>query len=120
MTILHLLSQKCIKLSEQQPSIQDQSLIFKTLFKGREDVYAVRKEYKGKAGYYPAYYLEWDEYSRHKSTGGTLDNFLNKKLRPLTEAVLIGHLLGHQVMGIYPLLLNNSSWFIAQSMNSPF
>jgi len=104
---------KAVKLTEQQPSIQDQCSIFRTLFKGREDVYAVRKEYNGKAAYFPAYDLDWNEYNQHKSTGGTLDNFPNKKPRPLTEEVLIRHLLGHQVIGIYPLLLDNTSWFIA-------
>lgn len=35
----------------------EQVRIFKTLFKGREDVFAVRWEKEGKSGYMPAYDL---------------------------------------------------------------
>jgi len=100
------------KLIEGPTSIQDQCSLFKTIFKGREDIYATRKEYNGKGQYFPAYNLNWEEYNRHKASGGTLDNFTNKKPRPLTDDVLIRHLVGQEIIGIYPLLPDNTSWFI--------
>lgn len=36
--------------------------IIKTLFKGREDVFAIRWEKDGKAGYMPAYNFDWNEF----------------------------------------------------------
>jgi hypothetical protein len=87
--------------------------IFKSLFKGREDVFAIRWEKNGKSSYIPAYTLNWDEFKLHKAKGGTLKDFQNKEYAPLTDERLINHLAGKEVVGSYPLLLDNSSWFIA-------
>jgi len=51
--------------------------LFLSLFKGREDVFAVRWEHDGKSGYMPAYDLKWDEFGKHKLRGGTLKDFHN-------------------------------------------
>jgi hypothetical protein len=101
------------KLIEETQSIQLKCTIFKTLFRGREDIYAVRRETNGRAGYFPAYDLDWEEYKRHKAAGGTLDKFAAKKPSPLTDNRLVRHLEGKDTIGIYPLLQDNSSWFIA-------
>lgn len=34
---------------------------FKSLFRGRQDIYAIRWEKDGKAGYMPAYKVDWSE-----------------------------------------------------------
>ncbi len=83
------------------------------LFKGREDIYAIRREYNGKVGYYPVYDFDWDNFKRHRAAGGTLNDFTDKRLRPLNETAVACHLLGQEIIGIYPLLPDNSSWFIA-------
>jgi hypothetical protein len=101
------------KLIEETQSIRGQCTIFKTLFRGREDIYALRRETNGKAVYFPAYDLDWEEYKRHKAVGGTLDNFAAKIPRPLTDNSLVRHLEGKDTIGIYPLLQDNTSWFIA-------
>jgi len=88
-------------------------VIFKTLFKCREDIYAIRWEKNDKFGYSPAYHLNWQEYSLYKAKGGSLDNFPNKKPLPLTDEQLLRHLAGNVIIGIYPLLPDNTSWFIA-------
>jgi len=90
----------------------EQVRIFLTLFKGREDVFAIRWEKDGKSGYTPAYDLNWDEFSKHKARGGTLKDFPHKQFSKLTEQRIINHLCGKEVIGIYPLLAGNSSWFI--------
>lgn len=87
--------------------------IFKSLFKGRVDVFAIRWERDGKSGYMPAYVLNWDQYKIHKSKGGTLKNFKNKEYAPLTDKRILNHLEGKEIVGVYPLLQDNTSWFIA-------
>ncbi len=86
--------------------------LFVSLFKGREDVFAVRWVKKNKSGYMPAYDINWEESSKHKAKGGTLKDFNNKKYSRLTDQRIINHLSGKEVIGLYPLLADNSSWFI--------
>ncbi len=86
--------------------------VFASLFKGREDVFAIRWEKEGKSGYMPAYDLNWDEFSKHKARGGTLKDFPGKTFAKLTEQRIINHLSGKEIIGLYPLLADNSSWFI--------
>lgn len=92
---------------------QEQLALFRSLFKGREDVFAVRWEKKNKSGYMPAYFYDHYRLKAHKMRGGTFENFTEKKLMPLTDAELSKHLSGEQLVGIYPLLYDNNSWFIA-------
>ncbi len=87
--------------------------IFKSLFKGREDAFAIRWERNGKSGYMPAYTLDWDQFKIHKAKGGTLKDFKNKEYAALTDQRVLNHLAGKEVVGIYPLLQNNKSWFIS-------
>jgi len=86
--------------------------IFLSLFRGREDVFAVRWEKDSKAGYMPAYDLNWDEFAKHKSRGGTLKDFPHKQFSKLSQQRVNNHLAGKEVIGLYPLLADNSSWFI--------
>jgi superfamily II DNA or RNA helicase len=86
--------------------------LFKSIFKGREDVFAVRWESGGKAGYMPSYYLDSVEFGMHKERGGSLKDFQNKTYQILTDDKLIQHLSGKEIIGIYPLLKDNTSWFI--------
>lgn len=93
--------------------MEDKLEIFKSLFKGRQDVFAIRWEKDAKRGYIPAYDLNWDEFRKHKEKGGGLKDFTNKTYANLTDIRLMNHLSGKEIIGIYPLLQNNSSWFIA-------
>ena len=76
-------------------------------------MFAIRWEKGGKSGYMPSY--EFDKYSlqRHKIGGGTFQNFEHKRYKPLTDLEIEKHLLDQQLIGLYPLLTNNTSWFIA-------
>lgn len=87
--------------------------LFASLFKGREDVFAKRWEAKDKSGYAPAYDIDWSYYSLHKARGGTLKDYPHKSFTPLTESCLKSHIEGKEVIGIYPLLQDNTSWFAA-------
>ncbi len=95
-------------------SISEQQLeLFMSLFRGRTDVYARHWEKDGRSGYRPAYEFNWDEFMAHKRRGGSMKDFENKKLIPLTKDVVKKHLLGQHVVGIYPILPENTSYFIA-------
>lgn len=87
--------------------------LFKSVFKGREDVFALRWESGRKSGYMPAYSYDPYLYRAHKMGGGTFQNFPDKKYLPLHDSEIAKHLRGEQLIGIYPLLPDNTSWFIA-------
>jgi hypothetical protein len=95
------------------PISSKQVELFHSLFKGREDVYARRWEKGNRSGYMPAYNVDWDRYEKHKALGGTFQNFKHKTLTPLTPQAIKNHLSGKETVGIYPLLKNNTSWFLA-------
>lgn len=92
---------------------EDQLNLFSSLFRGRLDVYARRWEKNGRSGYSPAYDFDWSEFLRHKNNGGTLKNFQNKRLVPLSPYILKKHLFGGETIGIYPIVPGNLSYFIA-------
>lgn len=91
----------------------DQIYLFKSLFRGRADIYAVRWEKNGKGGYMPAYSVDWSDYENHKARGGTFANYPKKSYRLLDDDAIVHHLKGSQTIGLYPLLQDNTSFFIA-------
>jgi len=80
---------------------------FLNLFRGREDVYAVRWEgRKGKAGYSPACRRVWGRpYPKHSEEP--------QEYFPLTDQVIHDHLMGKLTAGVYPLLADETCWFLA-------
>ena len=93
-------------------TLSNQIQIFKSVFKGREDVFAVRWEKENKSGYMPAYFYDPYMYRAHKIKGGTFQNYKDKTYLKLTDKEIAKHLNGEQLIGIYPLLSDNSSWFL--------
>lgn len=91
----------------------DRLNLYKSLFKGREDVFALRWEKSGKSSYMPAYSFDPHRYRQHQIKGGTFQTFTDKTFLSLADDQLIKHLKGEQVVGLYPLLQDNTSWFIA-------
>ncbi|MGF1636776.1 MAG: DEAD/DEAH box helicase family protein [Cyclobacteriaceae bacterium] len=88
-------------------------LLFRSLFKGREDVFAIRWEEGNKSGYMPAYFYDPFLLQAHKMNGGTFQNFTQKSHQKLTDEQILKHLQGSQQIGVYPLLLDNTTWFLA-------
>ncbi|AXG71978.1 type III restriction enzyme, res subunit [Kordia sp. SMS9] len=86
--------------------------LFRSLFKGREDVFALRWEKGNKSGYTPAYSYDPYMYRLHKQRGGTFKDYKDKTYVRLDNLNLSKHLKGEKYIGIYPLLKNNTSWFI--------
>ena len=86
--------------------------LYKSFFRGREDVYAVRWEKGDRGGYMPAYHVDWNDYNRHKASGGTFADYKKKSFIPVNNKALAEHLKGTATLGIYPLLSDNTSFFI--------
>lgn len=91
----------------------DQVESFKSLFRSRNDIYAIRHEKEGRSIYMPAYKVDWSEYEAHKAVGGTFKDYRKKELIPFGDEAIISHLSGKETVGIYPLLEDNTSYFIA-------
>ncbi len=85
--------------------------LYRQLFKGRDDVFAKRSPTTGQ--YFPEYTLNWDEFREHQAKGGRMANFKNKKPAPLTDDVIYRHLSGQITAGIFPILEDNTSYFLA-------
>ncbi len=76
-------------------------------------MYARFWEKNGRSGYSPAYDFNWNEFMAHKQKGGSIKDFENKKTLPLTREVTKKHLLGGHLVGVYPILPDNTSYFLA-------
>jgi len=102
---------KCSVVTERF-SPEDKITIFRGLFRGREDVYAVRWENrKGKSGYSPACANEWNR-PLCKKPGIKCTDCENRELLPVTDEVIHDHLTGKQTIGIYPLLPDETCRFL--------
>src|SRR3989338_6826416 len=91
---------------------QEKIALYYSLFRGRTDAYPRRWEKGDKSGWSPAYSFDWYEFNAHRARGGTIKDFENKKLLPLTDEILLNHLIGKETIGIYPILEDNTSYFI--------
>ena len=88
--------------------------LYQSLFRGREDVYAVRWENPdGRSGYAPKADRDWKAYLSAEDSDRKKVDRQTRTFRPLTDAVVRGHLLGEHTIGIYPLLLDETCWFLA-------
>ena len=86
--------------------------MFMNLFRGRDDVYAVRWEGRaGRTGYFPAGNREWNQPSA--KVPGKKRTLRHRQLFPLTKEVIRDHLLGRQTIGVYPLMHDDTCWFVA-------
>ncbi|MFA4965336.1 MAG: DEAD/DEAH box helicase family protein [Thermoleophilia bacterium] len=87
--------------------------LFRRLFQGRDDVFAVRWQSKGgRSGYAPACSHEWDRALCGKPKVKCAE-CPNRSLRTITDEVIRDHLTGRQTIGVYPLLLDETCHFLA-------
>ena len=93
---------------------EEKIALFRALFRGREDVYPLRFESRktGRAGYSPACGNEWIrgicDKPRIKCSACTCQSWL-----PVSDEVVRCHLAGDCVMGVYPMLLDETCFFLA-------
>ena len=107
-----LVSQKALS-SNRVLSAEERLSVFASLFKGR-DMYAKRWESAktGKKGYSPACKNEFVYGVCNKKKTNCAD-CKHRDLLPLTKEVLKQHLLGNITIGVYPLLDDNTCYFLA-------
>lgn len=94
--------------------------LFRSLFRGRTDVYPLRFESRktGKAGYAPACANEWVRGVCEKPRIKCAD-CPNRRFFQVTDEVICWHLSGRDdqgrdcVMGVYPMLLDETCYFLA-------
>ncbi len=94
--------------------------LFRSLFRGRADVYPLRFESRktGNAGYAPACANEWVRGVCEKPRIKCAD-CPNRRFLPVTDEVIRRHLSGRDelgrdfVIGVYPMLLDETCFFLA-------
>ena len=87
--------------------------LFRSLFRGREDVFAVRWESKsGKSGYSPSCVNERNR-SLCRKPYVKCAECTHREYVPLTEQVVYDHLAGKITVGMYPLLPDETCLFLA-------
>lgn len=92
---------------------EDKVTLFRSLFHGREDVYPVRWEARtGKSGYSPACANEWKRPLCVKPWI-KCSECENRELVSVTNDVIQHHLIGKHTIGVYPLLPDETCWFLA-------
>ncbi|MDH3443798.1 MAG: DEAD/DEAH box helicase family protein, partial [Deltaproteobacteria bacterium] len=95
-------------------STPEKIALFRTLFRGREDVYAQRWESPdGRTGYSPRTARDWQAYNAAKPGDRKRVDKETRKNIPLTDEAIHAHLVGKQTLGVYPLLLDETCWFLA-------
>ena len=97
-----------------KPSTDEKVALFRSLFRGRTDVFPIRWESKtsGKSGYSPACANEWQPGICEKPRIKCSDCG-NRRLIPLSDAVIFDHLTGERTVGVYPLLSDDTCYFLA-------
>lgn len=95
--------------------------LFRSLFRGRDDVFPRRweNEKKGKSGYSPACDNEWEwglcekKWSPGAGRRATCGECPNQAFIPVSDNEVAKHLRGDQIMGVYPILTDETCWFLA-------
>ncbi len=98
--------------------------LFRSLFRGREDVYPRRfvSRKTGKSGYQPACGNEWVQ-GLCRKPAIKCSACLNQRFLPVTDKVVSWHLTGKDdvgrnfVMGAYPMLLDETCFFLAMEFD---
>jgi len=88
--------------------------LFRQLFRGRDDVFPLlwMSSKTGRKGYSPACSNEWVRGVCEKPRV-KCGECPNQAFLPLNGQVILDHLQGRHTIGVYPLLRNETSWFLA-------
>jgi hypothetical protein len=103
--------------SESSPKVgtaAQRITLFRSLFRGRDDVYAIRWENAdGRTGYMPKADRDWKSYLSATAEDRKKVDRQTRTYRPLTDDVVRAHLVGEHTVGLYPLLQDETCWFLA-------
>jgi superfamily II DNA or RNA helicase len=87
--------------------------LFRSLFRGREDVYARRWENPdGRSGYSPVALRDWKAINSSRPEERKKVDQKTRKFLPLTDMIVENHLLGKETIGVYPLLSDETCWLL--------
>ena len=88
--------------------------LFRSLFRGRDDVFPVlwTSSKTGRTGYSPACSNEWKPGVCEKPRV-RCGECPNQAFVPVSDRVILDHLRGRHVAGVYPLLADETCWFLA-------
>jgi superfamily II DNA or RNA helicase len=101
-------------LEDRKERARKRVALFRSLFRGREDVYARRWESPdGRSGYTPAARKDWKAINRSRPEDRKKVDQKTRQYFPLTDPVIENHLLGNETVGAYPLLPDETCWFLA-------
>ncbi len=93
---------------------EEKIAFFRNLFRGREDIFAIRWEGKsGKSGYSPAGVMDWRAIHASRPEERKKVARKTRMLQPLTDDAIRNHLTGKHTIGVYPLLPDDTCWFLA-------
>jgi superfamily II DNA or RNA helicase len=107
-------SAEAVQLESKEDRARKRIALFRDLFRGREDVYARRWENAdGHAGYVPAAVKDWKAINKSRPEERRKIDQKTRKFLPLTDAIIENHLLGKETIGVYPLLPDETCWFLA-------
>jgi hypothetical protein len=100
---------------EETHTAADKVNLFRSLFRGRMDIFPLRFVSKktGRPGYAPACSNKWEPGLCLLKTGGKCSDCLNQAFVPVGDQVIVDHLQGRHVIGAYPLLEDETCWFLA-------
>ena len=94
-------------------SVNQKVVLFQELFKGRSDTFAYRwKNTKGRSGYSVACDNEWIKGVCNKPKI-KCSECSNRKYKSLDDQIIYDHLSGKQIIGLYPLLTDNTCHLLA-------
>jgi hypothetical protein len=88
--------------------------LFRSLFRGREDVYAERWRTKeGTWAYRPSGKKDWQAILASRPEEHKKVDRQTRTLYAITDEVVRQHLTGKKTIGVYPLLPDETCWFLA-------
>jgi hypothetical protein len=90
------------RLVNKEERARKRIALFRSLFRGREDVYARRWENDGRHGYMPVVVKDWKALNKSRREERKKVDQKTRKFIPLTDAVIENHLLGKEAVGVYP------------------
>jgi len=110
---------KKLQASKPAPTVSDsfspeqKIAIFRSLFRGRTDIFASRwQNRQGRSGYSVACNNEWVKDICNKPRIKCQD-CNQRQFSELTDQIIYRHLAGQQVVGLYPLLQDNTCYLLA-------
>ena len=95
---------------------QEKVSLFRSMFRGRADLFPkLWTSRAGKKGYSPACTNDWvsGTCGKIRKPPVKCSECDNRKFLPVTDQVTMDHLQGRHVIGVYPMLPDDTCWFLA-------